>query len=320
MNAPVELAALLPHGHDLDRPECVLATAAGDLYVSDSHGGVTRIHPDRTRTRYTGRSGELPGPIVPNGVALEPDGSFLIAHLGDEGGVFRLTRDGRLSPVLREVDGTPLPSTNFVTRDRSGRLWVTVSTRAVPRDADYRPGARSGFVVLDDGRGPRIVADRLGYTNECAPSPDGRWLYVNETFARRLSRFPLRGDGLGAPEVVAEFGPGEFPDGLGMDVDGGVWVVCVVGNKVLRVAPDGAVTTVVDAGEPGYVAEVERAYRTGRMGPAHLRDGGGLLGHCSSIAFGGPDRRTAYLGSLRNGHLTRFDSPVAGVEPVGWHR
>jgi hypothetical protein len=48
-----------------------------------------------------------------------------------------------------------------VTRDRAGRLWLTVSTRLSPRSLDYRRSAASGFVVMDDGRGARIVADGL---------------------------------------------------------------------------------------------------------------------------------------------------------------
>jgi sugar lactone lactonase YvrE len=45
---------------------------------------------------------------------------------------------------------------------------------------------------LLDECGPRIVADGLGYTNELAFSPDGRWLYVNETYGQRISRCELR--------------------------------------------------------------------------------------------------------------------------------
>lgn len=58
------------------------------------------------------------------------------------------------------------------------------------------------------------------------------------------------------------------------------------------------------------------------MSGEHITDAGGsLLGQCSSIAFGGPGRRTAWLGSLLNDHLTRVDMPVAGAEPPHWrHR
>ena len=37
-------------------------------------------------------------------------------------------------------------------------------------------------------------------------------------------------------ETVAQFGEGDFPDGLTLDMEGGAWVVCVGSN---RVGPDG---------------------------------------------------------------------------------
>ena len=38
-------------GHDLARPECVLACASGRLYASDMRGGVVVIEPDGTQRR-----------------------------------------------------------------------------------------------------------------------------------------------------------------------------------------------------------------------------------------------------------------------------
>lgn len=307
-------------GADLQRPECILTTACGDLYTSDRRG-VVHTRADGSTTLYTGRSADIDGALAPNGIAMEPDGSFLVAHLGPaQGGIFRLHRDGALEPHLQEVDGTALPPTNFVIRDGAGRVWVTVSTRAIPRDLDYRPDAADGFIVLADDRGTRIVADGLGFTNECAPSADGRWLYANETFTRRLSRFPIRRDGsLGEKEVVAEFGPGDFPDGLALDVDGNVWVACVVGNTILRVDPAGRVTTWIDAGVPEHVAALEDAYLGRSLTTKHMTGAGGSpLGNCSTVAFGGPEHRTAYVGSLVNDHVLRFEAPAAGVEPPHW--
>ena len=43
--------------------------------------------------------------------------------------------------------------------DGARRLWVTVSTDKTPRSADYRPDCASGFIVLVDRSGPRIVAE-----------------------------------------------------------------------------------------------------------------------------------------------------------------
>ena len=42
------------------------------------------------------------------------------------------------------------------------------------------------------------------------------------------------------------------------------------------------------------------------------------LRNVSSIAFGGPDRRTAYLGCLLGDSLLSFRVPAPGVAPAHW--
>lgn len=242
----VDVNTLSFHGSGLTRPECLLATRAGTLYTGDWRGGVACIDAGGAQSLYRG---ELPGgrPLRPNGIALRRDGSFLLADLGEAaGGVFRLTTDGDVHPLLQSVDGIDLPPTNFVFEDALQRLRITVSTHRVPRAAAYRADVADGFVVLIDDRGARVVADGLGYTNEAMLSPDGMWLYVNETFARRLSRYRVAPDGsLHARETVTAFGHGTYPDGLAFDSEGHVWISSIISNRVLRVAPDGAVTTVL---------------------------------------------------------------------------
>jgi sugar lactone lactonase YvrE len=314
------LQALHFVGSALVRPECVLANATGDLYTADWRGGVAHLRADGSQALYAG-----PGPdgvvLKPNGVALLSDGSFLLAHLGaEDGGVFRLQRDGRVEPWLRRVDGTDLPPTNFVVEDRRGRFWVTVSTRRVPRALGYRRCCSDGFIVRVDARGAAIVADGLGYTNEVAVDPGGHWLYVNETFGRRLSRFALHADGsLGPKQVVTEFGAGTFPDGLAFDVEGHAWVVSIVSNRLIRVAPDGAQTIWLEDADADHLAQVEAAFEAGTMGRPEL-DGirSRRLRNISSIAFAGPERRTAVLGCLLGDRLAVLDMPVAGLAPTHW--
>ncbi len=307
-------------GHDLQRPECVLATAGGDIYTADWRGGVAHIAPDGSQTLYLGDpvDGEA---LKPNGIAMLKDGSFLVTHLGaDRGGVFRLARDGQVRPFLQSVQGRDLPPTNFVVEDGEGRFWITVSTRLSPRALGYRKSCNDGFVVVMDGKGARIVADGLGYTNECALDPSGKWLFVNETFTRRLSKFAISEDGgLGPKQVVTEFGAGVFPDGLAFDREGCVWVVSIVSNSVIRVAPDGRQTLWLQDADTDHLAGVEEAYQSDSMGRPHL-DGvkSQSLKNISSLAFGGPDLTTGYLGCLLGDRLATLRMPVVGHPPVHW--
>jgi sugar lactone lactonase YvrE len=318
----MHLQALGHVASGLVRPECVLATARGDLFSADWRGGVAHRLPDGTQRLYAGC---LPGggELRPNGIALLADGSFLIAHLGSEqGGVYRLGRDATVTPWLTEVAGVALPPTNFVLRDAAGRTWVTVSTRLTPRALGYRRSCNDGFIVCVRPDGTSFVAaDGLGYTNEVALHPGGEWLYVNETFARRLSRFALRADGsLGVRETVSEFGPGTFPDGLAFDETGHAWVVSIVSNRLIRVAPDGTQTLWLEDADPEHLAWVEAAFEAGGMGRPHL-DGirSQVLRNISSIAFTGADRRTAVLGCLLGDSLVTLPLPVAGVAPAHWN-
>jgi len=298
-------------GTGLVRPESVLATRAGDLHLLA----------DGSQALYacTLPDGRAPRP---NGIALRAGGSFLFADLGETtGGVYELGRDGEVRAFVLRADGIDLPPSNFVHEDALGRVWITVSTRKTPRALAYRADVADGFIVLCDEEGARIVADGLGYTNEALPSPDGRFLYVNETFGRRLTRFRIApGGSLAGREVVTRFGAGTYPDGLAFDAEGGIWITSIVSNRVIRVAPDGAQQVILEDCDEPHLAWVEQAFQAGEMGRAHL-DGikSRRLKNISSLAFGGPDLRTAYLGCLLGDAIGTFRSPVPGVPPVHWN-
>ena len=309
------LEAIEDFGSGLERPECVHCTAQGDVFVSDWRGGVTRIRPDGTQQLIAGNR-----PLKPNGFAILPERSFLIAHLGErDGGVWKLTAKGELSPFLLECEGRPLEPTNFV-HWNDDRAWITVSTRHVPRAPARSPKVADGYVVLVDRRGARVVADGLAFTNECKVDPSGKWLYVNETYGHRTSRFPLNDSGLGNKEIYAEYAAGVFPDGLDFDAEGGLWITSIYSNRLIRVAPDRSQTVVLEDNDPAFVERIEMLFASGELAGATLPPTpAARIRNLSSSAFGGPRLRTLYLGCLQDNRIYRMPSPVAGARPPHWH-
>ena len=118
----------------------------------------------------------------------------------------------------------------------------------------------------------------------------GQWLYVNETFGRRLSRFRISADGsLGGRETVTEFGPGTYPDGLTFDAEGGIWITSIVSSRVFRISPDGLQHVVLEDSDPEHVATAEKAFRGATLGCRHLDNiKSRRLRNISSLALAGP--------------------------------
>ena len=309
----VPLSAISWIGHGLRRPECVLTTARGEVFCGDHHSGIAEV--GRAKRDIVG----APPGFMPNGVAMLPDRQFLIANLGPGGGVWRLDHDWRLYPHLLEADGELLRVCNFVGVDATGTEWISVSTKAFPRERSFRPGYADGFIVRKDRNGARIVADGIGFTNECRVDPTGRWLWVAETVTKRISRYPLIGPRLGPKEIMHSFGDGEFPDGFAFDSEGAAWVACVLANRVVRIEATGRRTLILDDADPTDVTEGEAFFRADEGGRHHIELGARRsLGNIASVAFGGPDLRTVYLGNLAGSAIPTFRSPITGAAPVQW--
>ena len=318
----IDLKQITFIGNDLVRPECVLTTRSGNHYVSDFRGGITQINARQQQTFYGGGEVAGYGLLKPNGIALLQDGSFLVAHLGDkQGGIFKITRDSKITPFLTEIDGEPIPPSNFVHLDHQGRIWITISTRKIPRATAYRSDIKDGFIIVVDSDGARIVADNIGYTNEVYVTTQGNELYVNATFSRELIRYTIAPDNsLISPQVVCKFGHGVFPDGLTMDVNGHLWVSSIVSNRIIRVNPeDGTQTVIIEDCDAEHLKWVERAYKIHGMGRPHLDNiKSTVLQNISSLAFGGKDLSTIYLGCLLGKQLASCQSYTQGMPPAHW--
>ncbi|MDR3512744.1 MAG: SMP-30/gluconolactonase/LRE family protein [Caulobacteraceae bacterium] len=279
-------------GHDLSRPECVLAQPDGALWISDNRGGVTRRTPDGAQTIL----GAIQG--TPNGLAMEASGALLVAEI-EHGGVHRLFADGRHEPILTSLSGERLGAVNFIHIDMKGAVWVTVSTRTLPRiEAINRPIA-DGYILKLESSGPRVVASGLCFPNELRIDELHQYAYLAESARGRIVRMRLLPDGgLGPPEA---FGPaplfeGAIVDGVAFDAAGGLWVTEVKRNGLYRITPDG---------------RCQRLFED----PT-----GTILLFPASVAFGGPDLRTVFIGSILAKRLATFRSPIPGAPLSHWRR
>ena len=122
--------------------------------------------------------------------------------------------------------------------DRQGRLWA-----GTMNDVDW--DAPSGSLYRID---PSLEISRLQAAVACANglgwSPDGRTFYFGESFRYAIFAYDFDPDdgALSARRVFAtvDRSSGAFPDGLTVDVDGGVW-----SNTNLDVAPASRLTQVL---------------------------------------------------------------------------
>jgi gluconolactonase len=303
-------ADLVPYGRDLQRPECVWVDQEG-VWASDARGAVCRVHADRG-PQILGS-----GVADANGFSRRPDGSFVVAGLSD-GRLYQVTRDGRTWVLLESLDGAPLGAVNYACADGAERIWLSVMTRHLPWTPAMQSRMRDGYILrIDaDGRRPQIVADGLDLTNEVKVSPDGRHLYAVETLGCRVVRFPIRPDGsLGAKERVGpdDLGRGALPDGLAFDPAGNIWLTVISQNAIHVIDAEGAAHVVYSDMNAAAVEAIACAVeqRTGTLD--HLlacSEVEGPLRLPTSVAFGGADGRTAYLGSVGLTHLLTFRVPA----------
>lgn len=303
-------------GENLSRPESVIACPDGTLFCSDNRGGVTRIAPNGKQDLLGHGAGEL------NGISIDQRGNILAADI--QGGVIQKIRpDGTHEVVLNEIDGHPLGAVNSVFVDSKGRLWIPVSTREsswFEAAAHPRP---DGYIILLDEKGTRIVADGIVFANEARLDPSEQYLYAAETMASRMLRFKVQPDGtLGERKVFGpdSLGPTAVVDGFALDCEGNVWVTTVLRNGLVVITPDGEAHTVFEDHNPAGLESVMSKIQNGTFSPQQdmLACAGATLQFPTSVAFGGPDLKTVYLGSLGMTRLVSFRSPVAGAPLPHW--
>ena len=329
-NWQVDRNAIRTIGHELQRPECILAEPDGSIWTADARGGLMHILPNGEQQLVTpqasaGKTASFEDRYVqaqgslPNGVCFDARGNFIIANWGTDS-IETMTRDGQLRTLYTEVDGVPLGKTNFPLRDSKGRIWFTVTTREQPWTKQVNNKVSDGYIGLIDERGIRMVAEGFCGTNEIRFDDDEQWLYVVESTGRKISRLRVQPDGTLTHREV--YGPSLLeghPDGFAFDSFGNLWVTLIFLDKLIAITPEGDVLTLLDDSNPTANALYEQHFQAGTLTPEVMAaNHGTLCPWMASLTFGGLDLCTVYLGSLRGNTVPYFRSPVAGQKMIHW--
>jgi D-xylonolactonase len=278
------------------KPVCEIGAELGEGAVWDPRGRALWFVDIKNKKvhRYDPASREHRTGDPPEYVCLlfpEASGGF---DAGLKSGLFKFDPGSAAFDRFASVESDkPDNRLNDGTVDQAGRLWFGTM--------DNKEKAKSGaFDRFADGQvTPTGIGDMV-VTNGPAVSPDGRTLYLVDTFTRRIEQAEIHDDGsLGErrPFVTIEQGAG-FPDGPTVDSDGAVWIGLYSGWSARRYSAAGELIGTVKF-------------------PA---------ANVTKLAFGGDDLRTVFATTARQGlsdeqmqkqplagHLFQFECEVAGI-------
>ena len=194
----------------------------------------------------------------PTSVVVPTSTGELLVVSGLEVGI--LSDSGAIGSVLAELPPDGDGRANDGRCDPHGRLWIGT----VDRSGEHRAGV---FCVDDSGFVRRVRSGRA-LSNGIDWSPDGSKCYHADSLHRTVDELTLDDKGFPVSErTIATFD--ELPDGVSVDMEGGIWIALWDGGGVVRLSPSGEIDCRIDV--PG--------------------------GWITSCAFGGADLRTFYITS-----------------------
>lgn len=214
----------------------------------------------------------LPEGSIGNGIRFDTNGNMFVAdykrHI-----VYRFGKDSR-EPMVWARD-TTMSQPNDLALSDSGHIYLSD-----PKWADET--GRLWMVTPE--REIVLLEDHMGTTNGIEVSPDGKWLYVNESVQRNIWKYKIMDNGTLADKTkfmgFDDFGM----DGMRCDVKGNLYITRYDKGTVLIVSPDGITLSEVSL--------------TGKKP--------------SNLTFGGDDGRTCYVTLADRGCVEQFRAPYPG--------
>lgn len=208
----------------LRHPEGVAVAQDGAVWCGGETGEIYRIAPDGSSIEVVASTG---GFVL--GVAFDRRGRLYACDM-KEAAVFRY--DPATEQLQRFATGTAqrairIPNWPVVDHDREC-LYVSDS------NASDAPGPGVWRFGLDNGRADLWYGEDLVFANGMALGPDGRELFVVETFAQRVIAIRIGPDGEAAGTRVVVDGIERLPDGLAFDEDGRLYIACYEPSRIYR--------------------------------------------------------------------------------------
>ncbi|WP_409187672.1 SMP-30/gluconolactonase/LRE family protein [Bradyrhizobium sp. RDM4] len=208
-------------GEPLPGVDDIVATSDGALYVSAGRQVLKLSGDDFIARTVVAEFEDNAG-----GLAIHPDGRLLVCVAGR--GLAAID-PARSDPAwLEQAEGRALTGLSSVAASPDGRiLAVEGSTGRTPDQwrHDLMEKRSHGRLVVcgPDLQAPEVLLRDLSYPYGLAVSADGMTLWLTESWAHRLSRFPLGAGGVGTCEIIAGNLPG-YPARLHPDGDRGFFL------------------------------------------------------------------------------------------------
>ena len=246
----------------------------GALWVSDMYAQeVLRVTPAGAVEVVAHVAGD------PSGLGWRPDGTMLIVSMRDR----QLLARDPAGPVTVAADCSGLAphEINDLVVDARGSAFISQFGFDFHGGAPFR---KAPLLRVDPDGAVAVASDGLRMANGLVVTRDGATLVVAESTGKDLVAFDLAPDGALSNQRVWAPLP-EYPDGICIDAEDGVWIASPVGDRFVRVVEGGDVTDAVEV--PGRHA----------IACAIGGDDGHTLFCCTSPTQGQPEESRSALGA-----------------------
>lgn len=289
-------------------PEGPVAMPDGSVVLVEiARGCITRVYPDGRKEVVAETGGG------PNGAAIGPDGKLYVCNNGgfhyveragllvphgqpddySGGRIERVDLDtGKVEILYKDGDfGCVLRGPNDIVFDDAGGFWFTDHGKTRHRERDVV----GVFYAKADGSSLEEKIFPSENPNGVGLSPDGKRLYVAETYTCKLYAYDLSapgeiawGEGLLGPSGQFLYSPAGYRyfDSLAVDGDGNVCVATIGECGISVVSPTGELVEFVATDDP----------------------------FTTNICFGGEDLRTAWICLSGTGRLVKMQWPRPGLK------